>query len=388
MVNPFGYYFYLGKMLCPIAPSQLQLKIGNNNKTITLMNEGEVNILKQAKLTDISFDLLLPNMKYPFATYKSGFKDAKFFLNEIEKMKTDGKPFQFVVTRTLPYGRFLFDTNMKVSLESYEIKEDAKEGFDVVVSIKLKQYKDYGTKICNVTFADSKPKLSIQNSRPGSPESTETYTVVKGDCLWNIAKRFYGDGSKYPIIYNANKDKIKNPNLIYPGQVLLIPDPTQNVSVSTTSDSTSSPNSTSTSKNGCRVKFNYTYSGNSYISRNESLYIFYTDMSGNSANTKMRAVNKPKETKGFMDIPVPIGSRVSFCDMDTRLHTDENGNVYKYKMGIGYVSSRDCEINVQEISNGLKQYYFTANGKTIVDIQVGSVLVEVVENVEGAVEND
>ena len=41
--------------------------------------------------------------------------------------------------------------------------------------------------------------------------------------LWNIAKKFYGNGSQYTKIYNANRDKIKNPNLIYPNQVLWIP---------------------------------------------------------------------------------------------------------------------------------------------------------------------
>ena len=222
-----AYHFYMGKMLCPIAPSRLSLKIGNNNKTMTLIDEGEVNILKQAGLTDVSFDLLLPNVKYPFATYKSGFVTADFFLGELEKMKTDKKPFQFIVTRLLPNGKMLFDTNMKVSLESYEIKEDAEEGFDVIVSVKLKQYKEFGTKTCNISFEDSKTKASVQDTRSTSnspaPSTNKTYTVKKGDCLWNIAKSFYGNGSKYTVIYNANKDKIKNPNLIYPGQVLTIP---------------------------------------------------------------------------------------------------------------------------------------------------------------------
>ena len=126
------------------------MKIKGQNKTLTLVNEGEVNILKEAGLTEISFDLLLPNVKYPFATYKSGFKRAKYFLDKIEKLKTKKKPFQFIVTRTLPNKKLLFDTNMKVSLEDYSIKEDSKEGFDVVVSIKLKQYKSFGTKKCKV----------------------------------------------------------------------------------------------------------------------------------------------------------------------------------------------------------------------------------------------
>ena len=55
-------------------------------------------------------------------------------------------------------------------------------------------------------------------------EMSKTYTVKKGDCLWNIAKKFYGSGAKYTVIYNANKGVIgSNPNLIYPGQVYTIP---------------------------------------------------------------------------------------------------------------------------------------------------------------------
>ena len=52
---------------------------------------------------------------------------------------------------------------------------------------------------------------------------SRTYTVRTGDCLWNIAKRYYGNGSKWQKIYNANRGKIKNPNLIYTGQRLVIP---------------------------------------------------------------------------------------------------------------------------------------------------------------------
>lgn len=55
------------------------------------------------------------------------------------------------------------------------------------------------------------------------------YTVVKGDCLWYIAKRdvHYGNGFAWPKIYNANRDQIKNPDLIYPAQVFKIPNLTE-----------------------------------------------------------------------------------------------------------------------------------------------------------------
>ena len=222
-----AYYFYMDRILCPISPSTLQIKIKGQNKTLTLINEGEVNILKKAGLTDISFDLLLPNVKYPFAVYKSGFQNAKYFLDELERLKVDEKPFQFIVTRTLPNGTLLFDTNMKVSLEDYSIKENSKDGFDVLTSINLKQYRDYGTKTCNITFDDEGIKVSPESVRSTesspTPDTNKTYTVVSGDCLWSIAKKFYGDGSKYTVIFDANKDKIENANLIYPGQVLTIP---------------------------------------------------------------------------------------------------------------------------------------------------------------------
>ena len=49
------------------------------------------------------------------------------------------------------------------------------------------------------------------------------YTVVSGDCLWNIAQKFYGTGAEWTIIYEANKDTIKNPDQIWAGQILVIP---------------------------------------------------------------------------------------------------------------------------------------------------------------------
>lgn len=49
------------------------------------------------------------------------------------------------------------------------------------------------------------------------------YTVVKGDSLSKIAKEFYGNAMKYPEIFEANKPMLTNPDLIYPGQVLRIP---------------------------------------------------------------------------------------------------------------------------------------------------------------------
>jgi nucleoid-associated protein YgaU len=57
---------------------------------------------------------------------------------------------------------------------------------------------------------------------PPQPEK-QFYTVKKGDYLSKIAKDVYGNANKYNIIFEANKPMLKNPDLIYPGQVLVIP---------------------------------------------------------------------------------------------------------------------------------------------------------------------
>lgn len=58
-----------------------------------------------------------------------------------------------------------------------------------------------------------------------SAGKSSTHRVVKGECLWYISAydRIYGNPLKWPLIYKANKDRIKNPDLIYPGQVFRIP---------------------------------------------------------------------------------------------------------------------------------------------------------------------
>jgi LysM repeat protein len=217
------YYFYLDGVLLPVTPSKLSIKVKNNNKTLTLINEGEINLLKEAGLTDIEFDVLLPNHQHPFAIYEGGFQGSAYFTNKLEQLKVDKQPFQFIVTRELPNGQKMFDNNITVSMESYTLKEDAKSyGFDVLASIKLKQYKEFKVK----TYTTNAGKASVRTQRetknaPAPKKTPATYSVVSGDTLWKLAKKYYGDGSKYPVIAKANN--IANPNLILVGQKLTIP---------------------------------------------------------------------------------------------------------------------------------------------------------------------
>lgn len=222
-----AYYFYLGNVLLPIPPSKLELKISNNNKTYNLINYSQINVLKNPGLSSLEFEVVLPNTKYPFAMYKNNFQNAKYYLGVLENLKVNRSAFQFIVVRKFPNGKDIFNTNIKVALEEYTITDTTEEGFDTKVKIKLKQYKEYSTKKVQVTIKQYRPPavtrtVTTNNTAVAKP-SGQNYTVKRGDCLWNIAKRFYGNGAKYTTIYNANRSKIRNPNLIYPGQILWIP---------------------------------------------------------------------------------------------------------------------------------------------------------------------
>lgn len=217
------YSFYFGNLLLPVTPSKLTVKIKGNNKTLTLVNEGEINFLRQPGLTEISFDALLPMLgAYPFS---GSYQRPDYYLSVFEKLMAGATPFRFIVSRVSPSGALLFDTNMKVSLENYTVVEDASKGLDMTVSVSLKQYIDYATKTVTVTKSETGTQAIREETKretSGAP-SVKTYTVQKGDCLWSIARKFYGNGALYTRIYEANRDQLKNAHTLYGGTVLVIP---------------------------------------------------------------------------------------------------------------------------------------------------------------------
>lgn len=228
-----AYYFFMDGILLPVAPSKIATRIRNRNQTVHLIDDSEVNILKDAGLTEISFEAMLPNVKYPFAYYQGTFLNASHYLSKLESLKTGRQPFRFIVSRMAPAGKVLFHTNMLVSLEEYKVGEDAGNGMDCMVSIELKQYRYYGTKTVAVSSTGG-AGTSSGNIR-GTKKTDGNYRVRQGDTLWNIAKQSYGSGRDYNKIYEVNKDVIENTSKnngrissaggwwIYPGTVLTIP---------------------------------------------------------------------------------------------------------------------------------------------------------------------
>lgn len=135
------YLFYLGGKLLPVTPAKITTKVGNSNKVMELANEGEINLIKYPKLTEYSFDFELPFNKLPYSAREC---DPKEILDMLEDAKLNKKILTFQIVRTM-YNTSRFPTEQQVSVEDYEIEEDANNNSDMTVSITLKKFRAYRT---------------------------------------------------------------------------------------------------------------------------------------------------------------------------------------------------------------------------------------------------
>ncbi len=248
------YEMRIGGVLFPVTPGKISYRINSKNETITLINGGEVNIIRTPGLTEITVDeLLLPVQRYPFARYDGRFYHARWYVEKIEKWKNSKKPVKLKITRSSPNGKQqLRETNFDVTIEDYEIIEDAKEqGPDVVVKLQMKQYRKWGAKKLkiekdtgNLTAGKKGSKNKNSSSRQKATTKTArkakdtpgSYVVKKGDCLMFIARKQLNDSTRWREIYGLNQKTIEaeakkrgrksssNGHWIYPGTKLKLPE--------------------------------------------------------------------------------------------------------------------------------------------------------------------
>ncbi|MDE6579609.1 MAG: hypothetical protein K2K41_03655, partial [Ruminiclostridium sp.] len=187
-----GYYVYMDKCLLPITPKRIFFEIGNSNKSIELSGGREVNVLNDSGLTEVGFSFIIPQSDYPFFINKMVNKGAKYYIDYLRSLKESKKPFQFIVSRSRADGRYLFSTNIKVSLEDYTFTEDAENGLDIVTAVRLKQFRDHGVKRIKLSLGGAHQ----ENSRADSSVSAKPI-MIGSDVILNgrLYGSSYGDTS-------------------------------------------------------------------------------------------------------------------------------------------------------------------------------------------------
>lgn len=202
------------KIRLPVLPEKFSVKNGSNNQSIDLTGLGEVTIMQSRPALQFSFSSFFPASGFPGMKTLIAVPPI-LYIRMIERWKKSRVPIHFICT-----GMAI---NLYCTIESFNYSESGGDVGTYSYDITLKEYQEVSLKAVNV---DSSLVATVQDvtTRVDSKSTPKTYTVKKGDCLYNIAKSLYGDGSKYSSIYNANKGVIgSNPNLIKPGQVLKIP---------------------------------------------------------------------------------------------------------------------------------------------------------------------
>ncbi|WP_270566164.1 hypothetical protein [Clostridium beijerinckii] len=115
----------------PVPPSSYSLKLANNNSVVSVESIGEINILGDSKLSEISFESFFPAHKYKFCAYSDIPKPFEC-VAQIEAWRKSKKPIRVILTNT--------DINDIFSIETFEYGENDGTG-DINFTLALKQYK-------------------------------------------------------------------------------------------------------------------------------------------------------------------------------------------------------------------------------------------------------
>ena len=223
-----------GEKLClPVNPPKIELKMQGNNKSMTLAELGEVTFPQAPKALTLTFASFLPCKNYPFSDYpnlhasyniSSGEYTVSenslkvmphYYINFLENAMKSKSPVRVYITGC--------DFIRYMTIESFTWSQKGGDVGSYDYTLSFKEYREVSVRQVEVKNGVAQlPKKT--EKRISTIQRPKTYTVQKGDLIYTIAKKYYGDIADYRKIYNANKDKIGgNPNRIKVGMVLTLP---------------------------------------------------------------------------------------------------------------------------------------------------------------------
>jgi LysM repeat protein len=128
-------------------------------------------------------------------------------------------------------GKWSLKVAKGITPGTYNVRVDDVEAATGKVLSRAEVKFDFAPKVAEAPAATETPSAStpepaattVKDASAVVVDAIETATVVRGDSLWRISKKTYGSGFRYLVIHQANKEQIRNPDLIYPGQVFVLP---------------------------------------------------------------------------------------------------------------------------------------------------------------------
>ena len=205
---------YLGELELPVAPERFDASAETGREIAELDGLGEVSLHKPLKLRSFRFGGIFPGQDYGFVT--AGQRIAPdAYISSIEQMADQKEPVRLVISGgAKPFS-------MLVTVENFQWSLQAGEDNDIYYELELREFRDFGKAAIVNSGSFAASSSSGENTPSKNPSAPTVYTVRKGDTLWAIAKKYLGDGSRYPELASLNG--ISNPNLIFPGQQVRIP---------------------------------------------------------------------------------------------------------------------------------------------------------------------
>lgn len=204
-------------ILLPITPKMYDITYGQKIEIVNATAIGDINITGHREPMSLSIESFFPasDSEYDFVNRVTFVAtDAMDYVNKIKQWVDNKSIIRCIVTDSLSSK-----INTLFYVENIRFWEDDESNGDINYVISLREYRPMNTVKTSVGKTQNASR-TVDNP-PSKPKS---YTVVKGDTLSGISRRFYGTPNKWGDIYNANKSVIgKNPNLIFPGQVYQIP---------------------------------------------------------------------------------------------------------------------------------------------------------------------
>jgi nucleoid-associated protein YgaU len=200
------------EMVLPVTPASFEVPHGIHVETVNITELGDIALGGFYKLDNIKLDFMLPAHDYPFLQ-PGASTDPYSYIRQLMVWCDTRSVVRFIISGTI--------ANCTALIEDYSYSERDASG-DVYVTMSLHKYRYVEAVRTQSNSTGNAARSTAGSGTAAAAAKPNSYTVVYGDTLSAITRRFYGSSSLYPKL--AKYNGIKNANIIHVGQVIKLPD--------------------------------------------------------------------------------------------------------------------------------------------------------------------